>query len=75
MRITTHIFTDGFYQLTTSLSGGRKFSITYSPKTEIEDGMADFKNQVREKLKADRAEVAKIAPISASDDSDDKVIT
>ena len=75
MRITTHIFTDGFYQLTTSLSGGRKFSITYSPKTEIDDGIADFKQQVREKLKADRAEAARIAPVFASDNSDDKVIT
>lgn len=49
MRINVHTYTDDFYDLRTMVRG-KDFTIKYSPGTNYDDAVADFKEQVRKEL-------------------------
>lgn len=54
MRITTRMFSDGFTELSTMISG-RKFAVLYSPGTTPDDMVNDFKEVARAEVKRIKA--------------------
>lgn len=61
MRITTRMFSDGFTELSTTISG-RKFSVLYSPGTTPDDMVNDFKEVARAEVKRIKACMPPVVP-------------